>query len=102
MAAPTVRDKIEGLGERIRQLREERGWTQAELAARLESNQAYLSKLERDARSMSARMFRDLARVFGVKLDDLLPVDESSGKKIFKKKVHKCLTASVQQCILKV
>lgn len=62
-------------GATIRRLREERDWTQLELARRLNISPSYLSQIEASQRSLSGTMVVDLARVFRVNLsiftDDL-------------------------------
>ena len=55
-------------GATIRRLREERDWTQLELARRLNISPSYLSQIEASQRSLSGTMVVDLARVFRVNL----------------------------------
>jgi len=51
-------------GNRLRALREQRGWTQRETAKRLRVTQAYLSMLESGRRPSPARLLHVLAHVF--------------------------------------
>jgi transcriptional regulator with XRE-family HTH domain len=57
--------------ERIRLLRQERKWTQAELAERLGIHQKQVSAYERGANLPSTDILIKLAGVFGVTLDCL-------------------------------
>lgn len=59
------------LGERIRDAREARGLTQADLAERAGVAQAYLSYLEQDQREPSLSIAARLARELGIALDEL-------------------------------
>jgi transcriptional regulator with XRE-family HTH domain len=55
----------------IRQLREERGWTQLELANRLEVTPATVYNWERGKYEPTASKFRQIAHVFEVSMDDI-------------------------------
>jgi DNA-binding XRE family transcriptional regulator len=59
------------LGQKIRAAREARGLTQAELAARTNIAQAYLSYLEQDQREPSLSIAAKIARELALPLDDL-------------------------------
>ena len=59
------------LGQMIRAAREARGWTQAELADRLQVAQAYLSYLEQDQREPSLSIAARIARELNLALDEL-------------------------------
>ncbi|UPT74163.1 MAG: helix-turn-helix domain-containing protein [Elusimicrobiota bacterium] len=62
------------IGPKIRALRQERGWTQARLAALLGITQGYLSQLERgDAGSFTAEQLLLILRQFNVPIDRFLP-----------------------------
>jgi transcriptional regulator with XRE-family HTH domain len=54
------------IAARVRELRQARKWTQAELAERLELSQSRLSELERGAGSFSAEQLLLLAQLFNV------------------------------------
>ena len=65
----------------IRQLREERGWTQLELANQLGVTPATVYTWERNRNEPRASQLRKLADLFGVLMDDIaLPVVESGSK----------------------
>ncbi|WP_031514204.1 helix-turn-helix domain-containing protein [Streptomyces sp. NRRL F-5123] len=68
---PTVRRRR--LGSELRKLREEKGMTAEEVAARLLVSQSKISRLENGRRSISQRDVRDLCGVYGV--DDMRIVD---------------------------
>ena len=59
------------LGQKIRQAREARGWSQAELAKRAKLTQAYLSYLEADERQPSLSIAARLSRELEIPLDEL-------------------------------
>lgn len=54
---------------KVRELRTERRWTQAELAAKLGLSQARLSEIERGGGSFTAEQFLEVLRLFNVNLD---------------------------------
>jgi Zn-dependent peptidase ImmA (M78 family)/transcriptional regulator with XRE-family HTH domain len=62
-----------GVGQRIRTIREARGWTQGELAARLQRTQTAVSYWESGRRSLSLDDLVDVAQVLGVPNSELLP-----------------------------
>lgn len=62
-----------GVGQRIRAVREALGWTQGELAARLQRTQTAVSYWESGRRSLSLDDLVDVARVLGVASSELLP-----------------------------
>ena len=62
-----------GVGQRIRTIREARGWTQGDLAARLQRTQTAVSYWESGRRSLSLDDLVDVARVLGVANSELLP-----------------------------
>jgi DNA-binding XRE family transcriptional regulator len=68
---PTVRRRR--LGSELRKLREQKGMTAEEVAARLLVSQSKISRLENGRRSISQRDVRDLCGVYGV--EDMRIVD---------------------------
>lgn len=65
----------------IRELREERGWTQLELANRLGVTPATVYTWERGKYEPRASQFRRIAQVFEVRMDDIALVEpEAEGK----------------------
>lgn len=55
----------------IRQLREERGWTQLHLAIQLGITPVTIYNWERGNSEPRVSQFRQLARLFGISMDDL-------------------------------
>lgn len=55
----------------IRQLREARGWTQAQLAERIGTSAVMVSQWETDYRGLSAVMLRKLAHALDASMDDI-------------------------------
>lgn len=67
------------VGPRLRQLRRERGQTQAEMAKALGISTAYVNLLENNQRSLSVAMLMALSDVYAVDWRDLV-TDESAGR----------------------
>ncbi|MDD3685912.1 MAG: helix-turn-helix transcriptional regulator [Bacteroidales bacterium] len=63
---------MDGLGETIRKLREEKGLPLRTVSAYLDIDQAILSKIERGQRNANREQVIKLAGFFKVKEDDLL------------------------------
>lgn len=63
----------------IRQLREERGWTQLELALKIGVTPITVYNWERGRSEPKVSQFRALARVFGVSMDDIALTEQESG-----------------------
>jgi DNA-binding XRE family transcriptional regulator len=59
------------VGERLRQRRVSRKWTQAELARRCELHRTFIGSVERGERNLSILNLRLIARVLRVSLADL-------------------------------
>ncbi|HEY9778278.1 MAG TPA: helix-turn-helix transcriptional regulator [Planktothrix sp.] len=55
-------------GKIVRQMREERGWTQDDLAAELNADAAYISRIENGKKNASLETVLKLASAFGVKV----------------------------------
>ncbi|HEX3211381.1 MAG TPA: helix-turn-helix transcriptional regulator, partial [Actinomycetota bacterium] len=60
------------LGQRIAGARRDRGWTQAELAARVGLTQTAVSRIETGARAVGSLELAELAEALGVSVLDLL------------------------------
>ena len=61
-------------GERIKELREERGMSQEQLAKLLCCNQQTISKYEREVRDLGTQTIITLCRIFEVSADYLLGI----------------------------
>ena len=59
-------------GQKIRNRREQLGYTQAELAERLKSTQPYISRLERGNFNPSMQMIINIATTLNISIDYLL------------------------------
>ena len=62
----------QALGQALRKLRTERGWSQAELALRVDMDRTYLSLIELGRSSPSVRMLMRLCAALDVQAADLL------------------------------
>ena len=59
-------------GKRIQQLRMEKGYTQDELAAALNINRSFVSRIESGKKGCSVDVFIQLSEIFQVSLDFLI------------------------------
>ena len=62
----------QALGQALRKLRTERGWSQADLALRVDMDRNYLSLIELGRSSPSVRMLMRLCLALDVRAADLL------------------------------
>jgi len=60
------------VGQRIKALRQDRGWSQEELAFRIGVDRTYQSDVERGMRNFGVLLVFDYARVFKVKPEELV------------------------------
>ncbi len=67
---------MEDIGREVRRLREERGWSQAKLAASADMAVSGISQIETGVRSPSAATLTKLARALKVEVADLFPKAE--------------------------
>ena len=67
-----ARDICVALGERIRQLRQERGWRQIDLAEEAGIHENYVSDLELGRKEIGLRTLQTLAQAFAMTAADLL------------------------------
>ncbi len=72
MASRAELDFLRDLGDRIRELRAERGMTQAELAERCGLHRTFIGTTERGTRNISVLNLRVIARALGVSVAELL------------------------------
>lgn len=59
-------------GKRLRQLREERGWSQEEFADRAGLHRTYVSAVERGVRNPTLSVLERLAKALSMKLSELV------------------------------
>lgn len=64
------------LGQKVKQLRESRGWSQEYLAKRTGVTKSAISTYELNMRTPSADVVKSFAKVFGVSSDYLLSIGE--------------------------
>ncbi len=67
-----ARDICVALGERIRQLRTDRGWRQIDLAEQAAVHENYVSDVELGRKEICLRTLQAFAAAFGMKTADLL------------------------------
>jgi transcriptional regulator with XRE-family HTH domain len=67
----SIVDIREQFGERIRALRQERGWTQVEMADFLAMDRSYLSEIETGKKDPSLTMLRTLATGLSITISQL-------------------------------
>ena len=67
-----ARDICAALGERIRELRQERSWRQIDLAEETGMHENYVSDLELGRKEICLRMLQTVAHAFGLTPADLL------------------------------
>ena len=64
--------QLKALGDRIRAIRQERGWSQEELAHRVGVDRTYQSDVERGMRNFGVSLIFEYAKALKVTPDDLL------------------------------
>jgi len=66
------------IGENISKIRKSRGWTQAELAKRINKDRSIVTKYENGAVKVSADMVLNLARAFKVPISKIFKDSKKS------------------------
>ena len=69
--------KKHSIGKTIAELRKAKGWTQVELAEKLQVSDKAISKWEKDNGSPSVEFFPILAELFGVSIDYIMTGKET-------------------------
>lgn len=67
------------LGQKIKNRREELGYTQAELARKTQTSQPYISRLEGDGFNPSTQMIVSIALALGISMDYLFLEGRKAG-----------------------
>ena len=82
MFAPMTRRAYiaDGIGERIRRLRQERGWTQTDLAERVGCSKRAMVYYENDGKYPPAPILAAMAGAFGVTIETLMAPEEPERK----------------------
>ena len=65
-------DIVDRLGKNLRQLRQDKGWSQEEFAHLAGIHRTYISDLERGARNPTIKIVEQLANALGVRAGMLL------------------------------
>lgn len=68
---PRTKQITARFGERVRELRRARGWSQEELAERADLDRTYISGIERGLRNVALRNIEQLAKAFNISLKEL-------------------------------
>ncbi len=77
MSRKLADDQAPKIGGKIRQLRRQRGMSQAELAQELSISASYLNLLEHNRRKITVPLLLKLAQKFGLEINDLSDSDEA-------------------------
>jgi transcriptional regulator with XRE-family HTH domain len=67
-----ARDICENFGERLRELRKDRGWRQLDLAEQAGISENYVSELELGQKEICLRTLNLLSKALGVTIDNLV------------------------------
>jgi transcriptional regulator with XRE-family HTH domain len=70
---PSESAVVKALGKRIRELRDEKGWSQERLAEAAYLDRSYLAGIESGARNPSVRSLLKIANALRVQVKDLFP-----------------------------
>lgn len=71
-------------GKRIKELREERSWTQAHLAQEMNCVQKTISRYERQEADLGTQEIIKLCHIFKVSSDFLLGLEDETGAKTYR------------------
>lgn len=83
MPASSPHDKLRiSIGQRVRRLRQDRGWTQTQLAEALGLSQNRLSEIEHGKGSFTAEQLLAILKVFNVSLDSVAPHDAGTASEL--------------------
>jgi transcriptional regulator with XRE-family HTH domain len=66
------------IGEKIHRERLSHGWTQEELAEKIDMNPSFLGQVERGLKAASFDTLERLSRIFGMEVVDLLKKDDKA------------------------
>ncbi len=67
-----VRDLLQHLGDRIRELRAARGWSQEDFADVCGLHRTYMGSVERGERNLTLKSLVTISRCLGITVSDLL------------------------------
>lgn len=78
-----MKDAINRVGENIKSLREQSGFTQSNLAKYLKVDQSLISKIEKNERPITSDMLEKLSALFGVPIETFAEESVSANRIIF-------------------
>ncbi len=81
----------QSIGKKIAELRKTKGWTQLELAEKLNVSDKAVSKWEKDKGIPSVEIFPNLAKLFGVSIDYIMIGEKNYARSLSEKKQHEKL-----------
>lgn len=81
---------VHSIGKTIAELRKAKGWTQIELAEKLQVSDKTISKWEKDSGAPSIEFFPALAKVFGVSIDYIMTGKKTEPEIITMSKIELC------------
>lgn len=64
-------DILKQFGDRVRELRGKRGWSQEEFAHECELDRTYVGGIERGERNLALRNIERIAEAFGISISEL-------------------------------
>jgi transcriptional regulator with XRE-family HTH domain len=67
------------LGDKLQELRKNKGWSQEQLSKKIGAHQRYISRYENNVSKPSAETLRKLSEVFDVTVDYLLAEESEDG-----------------------
>ena len=78
-----IKDRISKIeGANLRRLREERGWTQEQLAERAKTHAKYISPMENGKRGIGPESMRKFCEIFGVDEQEFQKGAEDLGREV--------------------
>ncbi len=69
-----VKKRLTMLGEKLKELRENKGFLQRQVAASLQVDSAYISKMEHDEKPVNSNHLKKLAKLYSISEAELLPL----------------------------
>lgn len=77
------------LGDKIRYYRKEHGWSQEDLAARLNITMLAVSNMERNVSDLSYSRLKELSKIFEISLSELISMDNDPSEYVKLKNIIK-------------
>ena len=79
------------IGERIRKLRQEKGFTQEKIAEELEVSIAYMSRIERGVTEISLKRLAQISEILDISIDELITGIEKESTECINKELNELL-----------